>query len=119
MRSRLPLLAGAGLLLAAAVQAGESPQPRPEQQRAELSAARRTELGRMLVHDCGSCHGLTMKGGLGSPLLPEALAGKDPDALAQLVLEGIAGTPMPPWAPLLSRDEARWMIDRLREGKRE
>ncbi|AWK88528.1 cytochrome C [Azospirillum thermophilum] len=82
-----------------------------------MSAARRAELGRMLVHDCGSCHGLTMKGGLGAPLLPEGLAGKDPDALAQLVLEGIAGTPMPPWAPLLSRDEARWMIDQLREGR--
>ncbi|MGR0188723.1 c-type cytochrome [Azospirillum aestuarii] len=105
MRSAaMVLLAGAGLLLAAAAQAEEP------------DAARRAELGLLLTHDCGSCHGLTMKGGLGAPLLPEALAGKDLEALAQVILDGIPGTPMPPWSPLLTRDEALWMIDRLRRG---
>ena len=32
-------------------------------------------LEHMLMQDCGSCHGLTMKGGLGRPLTREALAG--------------------------------------------
>lgn len=70
----------------------------------------------MLVQDCGSCHGLTMKGGLGTPLTPEVLEGRDADALVDTILDGRPGTAMPPWGPLLSRDEARWMVDRLKEG---
>ncbi|MGQ9366664.1 c-type cytochrome [Azospirillum sp. ST 5-10] len=70
----------------------------------------------MLRQDCGSCHGMTFKGGLGAPLLPEALAGKAPDALAAVVLDGIPGTPMPPWRGLLSAADARWMVERLQRG---
>ncbi|HYD65922.1 cytochrome c [Azospirillum sp.] len=77
---------------------------------------RQAELDYMLRQDCGSCHGMTMKGGLGAPLLPEFLQAKAPDALAEVVLDGIPGTPMPPWRGLLTADEARWMIDRLRRG---
>ena len=80
------------------------------------SPARQTELDYMLRQDCGSCHGMTFKGGLGSPLLPEHLEGKAEDALADVVLDGIPGTPMPPWRSLLTESEARWMIMRLRQG---
>ncbi len=80
------------------------------------SPARQSELDYMLRQDCGSCHGMTFKGGLGSPLLPEHLEGKSEDALAELVLDGIPGTPMPPWRSLLTQSEARWMIMRLRQG---
>lgn len=99
------LAAGSVLLVAQAAWSGEP------------DAGRRAELARMLTHDCGSCHGLTMKGGLGSPLLPEALAAKDREALTDVVLDGIPGTPMPPWRPLLTRDEALWLVDRLRKGE--
>jgi len=81
-----------------------------------LSPARQVQLEYMLRQDCGSCHGMTFKGGLGSPLLPEDLAGKSADALAEVVLDGIPGTPMPPWRSLLTAPEALWMIGRLREG---
>ena len=70
----------------------------------------------LLRHDCGSCHGLTMKGGLGPPLLPGTLAGKDEAALATIILDGVPGKPMPPWRFELQPDEARWLVDRLREG---
>jgi len=89
---------------AAAAQADEVPTPR------------QAELMHMVRQDCGSCHGMTMKGGLGRPLLPEDLAGKPVDALAALVLDGIPGTPMPPWRGLLSEDEARWIVTRLTQG---
>lgn len=92
------------LLAATVASAGDPPVPR------------QAELGFLLRHDCGSCHGMTMRGGLGSPLLPDALAGKADDALADVVLDGIPGTPMPPWRGLLSRDEALWLIGRLRRG---
>lgn len=77
---------------------------------------RQTQLLHLLRHDCGSCHGLTMRGGLGPALSPQALAGKDDRVLTEIVLEGVPGTPMPPWRFELSRDEAAWMIARLKMG---
>lgn len=79
----------------------------------EISAARATELEHILIQDCGSCHGLTLKGGLGSPLTPKALDGADADTLAYIILEGVPGTAMPPWRPLLSEDEAQWIAQYL------
>jgi cytochrome c55X len=80
------------------------------------SPSRQAALMTLLKHDCGSCHGLTMKGGLGPSLLPDTLAGKDEDALAAIILDGVPGKPMPPWRFELRPEEARWLIDRLREG---
>lgn len=82
----------------------------------QRDGARRSELLNMVRQDCGSCHGLTMKGGLGPPLLPEALSAKDPDALAYIILYGKPGTPMPPWKDFVSESEARWIVDQLRQG---
>ena len=70
----------------------------------------------MLKQDCGSCHGLTMKGGLGLPLTPDALQGKPPEMIASVILDGIPGTAMPPWRPLLTEDEAMWMANYLKKG---
>lgn len=70
---------------------------------------RAAELERMVLQDCGSCHGLTRKGGLGSPLTPEALAGSTPEGLARVILDGLPGTAMPPWRPLLSESDAAWI----------
>ncbi|HYD32356.1 MAG TPA: cytochrome c [Azospirillaceae bacterium] len=81
-----------------------------------IAPTRQQALLHLLKQDCGSCHGLTLKGGLGPPLLPRTLAGKDADALAAVILDGAPGTPMPPWRPFLSPEEARWLVDRLREG---
>lgn len=80
------------------------------------SAARESELIHLIRQDCGACHGMTLKGGLGTPLLPETLAGKDDGALAAIILDGIHGTPMPPWRPLLSEAEVAWIVKKLKEG---
>jgi cytochrome c55X len=85
---------------------------------AEPAPARQAELRHLLLQDCGSCHGLTLKGGLGPPLLPSALAGKDAEGLAQVVLRGVPGTPMPPWAGELDEADARWLAALLKEGVR-
>lgn len=77
---------------------------------------RRDELINLVRQDCGSCHGLTMKGGLGPPLLPATLAEKDPESLRYVVLHGRRGTPMPPWRDYLSETEAAWIIELLRKG---
>lgn len=81
-----------------------------------LDEARARELVRLVRQDCGSCHGMALKGGLGPPLLPESLAGKPVDSLIATVLRGRPGTPMPPWDRFLSADEAQWVVEVLRRG---
>ena len=76
---------------------------------AEVAAPRAKALEHMVIQDCGSCHGLTMKGGLGKPLTATALEGAAPEALATIILDGVPGTAMPPWRPLLSEEEAVWI----------
>jgi len=83
---------------------------------AELSAQRRHELDNLLLQDCGSCHGMTLKGGLGPALTPQALRGKPDELLFNTILHGREGTPMPPWGKLLTPEEVRWLVQRLRRG---
>ncbi|MFZ0468409.1 MAG: cytochrome c [Thiogranum sp.] len=83
---------------------------------APISTARQEQLHNLLVQDCGSCHGLTMRGGLGPALLPDRLRGQSRAALIDTVMLGRPGTAMPPWNTMLSREEAAWMVDRLLEG---
>ncbi len=83
---------------------------------AEPSPDRQTALRNLLNHDCGACHGLTLKGGLGPSLLPEALAGKPDEFLISTILNGRKGTAMPPWQPFMNRDEAAWLVGVLRKN---
>ena len=83
---------------------------------AEVTPQRAAELENLVLQDCGSCHGMTLKGGLGSDLRPGTLAGKPVDVLTEIVLDGVPGTPMPPWRPLLSEEEARWIANYLLNG---
>lgn len=80
---------------------------------------RAAQLEHLVVQDCGSCHGLTFRGGLGSPLTRDALEGYAPEGLAQVILDGIPGTAMPPWRPLLTEADALWIAEYLLEGDRE
>ena len=82
---------------------------------ADISAPRAAELEHMVIQDCGSCHGLTLKGGLGSPLTPDALAHAEPEGLAVIILDGVPDTAMPPWRPLLSEEEALWIAEYLKK----
>jgi cytochrome c55X len=79
-------------------------------------AAREAELVRLVRHDCGSCHGMTLRGGLGPPLTPAALADRPEGMLVATILQGRRGTAMPPWAPFLSEAEANWIAARLKRG---
>lgn len=83
---------------------------------AEPAPARRAELLHLVKQDCGSCHGLTMKGGLGPSLEPATLAEKDAEQMQFVILHGRRGTAMPPWSTFLSEAEARWIVDQLKKG---
>lgn len=80
----------------------------------EIPVERQQALRDLLKQDCGACHGLTLKGGMGPALLPENLAGKSDDFLADTILNGRQGTAMPPWRPFMSREEALWLVQQLR-----
>lgn len=96
-----------GLALAAACAAAAAGDPAP---------ARRAELLHLVRQDCGSCHGMTMRGGLGPSLEPAALAEKDAEMLSFVILHGRRGTPMPPWSAHLTAPEAQWIVDQLKKG---
>jgi cytochrome c55X len=80
------------------------------------SPGRRAELVHLVRHDCGSCHGMTLAGGLGPPLTATALREKPDAVLEATIAHGRPGTPMPPWLGLLSEDEVRWLVRALKAG---
>ncbi|MCK9605256.1 MAG: cytochrome c [Methylomonas sp.] len=81
-------------------------QPDPQRQQALIN---------LLKHDCGSCHGLPPKGGLGPSLMPGALANKTDTFLVEVIQNGRAGTAMPPWQQFLSLEETAWLVEQLRQ----
>ncbi len=83
---------------------------------AEISDSRASELMTLLLHDCGACHGLTLKGGLGPALRPAQIDWKSEDVLAEVILDGVPGTPMPPWRFEIAPDEAIWLARLLKQG---
>ncbi len=82
----------------------------------ELSQTRKGQLSHIVKQDCGSCHGMTLKGGLGPALLPENLDGKPVLFLQHTILYGRKGTAMPPWKTLLTEQEALWISQQLKAG---
>lgn len=97
------------LAAAAALPASAAPDAGPD-------VARQRELVRMVRQDCGSCHGMTLAGGLGPALTRAALADKPLDSLEAVIAHGRPGTPMPPWRSMLRDGEARWIAERLLAG---
>lgn len=73
-------------------------------------------LERLVRQDCGSCHGMTLKGGLGPQLNAARFANVEPGAIARIILDGVPGTPMPSWRPLLSEEDALWIARYLKEA---
>jgi cytochrome c55X len=94
------------LVLALVSQASLADSPPLERQQALLE---------LLHQDCGSCHGMTLQGGLGPALLPSALEGKSASMLTATILQGRPGTAMPPWSSLLTQQEAEWLVTQLKQ----
>jgi mono/diheme cytochrome c family protein len=57
---------------------------------------------------------MRLTGGLGPALTSQALEGKNHEFLFLTISEGRPGTPMPPWATLLSKPEIEWIVDYLK-----
>ena len=82
----------------------------------DISDDRQQELRNLLIQDCGSCHGMTLKGGLGPALLPEALAGKPADYLRHVISKGVPDKAMPPWENILQPKEIDFLVTYLQQG---
>ncbi len=80
------------------------------------SLERQHSLIRFVRQECGFCHGLTLNGGLGSPLTAEAMRARPAEVLSAVILHGIPGTAMPPWSPYLSAAETDWIVEQLQQG---
>ena len=98
-------LISSGILLALCLGANAAP-----------ALERQSEIKHLLKHDCGSCHGMTLQGGLGPSLDPERLRPFSAEFLAATILQGRPGTPMPPWRPFLNEEEALWLAQQLKQG---
>ncbi len=83
---------------------------------AEVSPSRQGELLHLLYQDCGSCHGMTLKGGLGPSILPGDLTNQDIATITATILHGRPTAAMPPWKGILSEEEARWLAEQLKTG---
>lgn len=86
--------------------------------RLALCQDRARTLETLVRQDCGSCHGMTLKGGLGPNLLASRLADISSEYLAGVILDGVPGTPMPPWRGLLSDQDALWIANYLKTESR-
>lgn len=81
---------------------------------AEPAGREDARVDELLRHDCGSCHGLRLTGGLGPALTPQALAGRSADELRATILDGRPGTAMPPWRGLIGASAVDRIVRRLR-----
>ncbi len=81
-----------------------------------INVQRKSELMHLLKQDCGSCHGMTMKGGLGPALLPENLAGTPSYILVNTIKFGRETLAMPAWDGILNTKEIEWLVAQLKEG---
>ncbi len=82
----------------------------------QVSEERKKELKHLILQDCGSCHGMTLKGGLGPSLLKSDLANKPKEFIYHTIANGRTGTAMPPWKNLLSDSDINWISDQLING---
>ena len=80
------------------------------------SAEREAELQALLRNDCGACHGMTLRGGLGPALTPAALAGRSADALRKVIRDGRPGTAMLPWQGLVNDADIEALVRILLAG---
>ena len=74
------------------------------------------ELMHLLKQDCGSCHGMRMKGGLGPELTKDKMQQLGVGGIYAVVKYGRPGTAMPPWSAILSDNEIEFIAKQLVDG---
>ena len=75
------------------------------------------DVEKMFVKECQGCHGPNHEGGVGSDLRPSQITKKNSYVLAETILNGRAGTAMPPFANKMNKGDADKMVDYLQHFK--
>jgi len=99
-----------------AISENRSQNENNNQEAQSISPQRQQELTHLLKQDCGSCHGMTLKGGLGPALLPENLADKPDHVLVGVIKYGREILAMPGWDGILNTAEIEWLVAQLKQG---
>ncbi len=81
-----------------------------------LSDERKQSLIHLLKQDCGSCHGMRLKGGLGPELTQEKMSAIGVANLMAVIKYGRPGTAMPPWQAILNDSEIQYIAEQLVAG---
>ncbi len=82
----------------------------------ELNLEQQKALQEFVHQDCGSCHGMSLKGGLGPAITKEALVYQSIATIGAVIRVGRPGTPMPPWGPVLDDRQIDWIANYLKTG---
>ena len=72
---------------------------------------------KMFEKECQGCHGPNHEGGVGADLRPAQIKKKNAYVLAEVILNGRAGTAMPPFANKMNKGDAGKMVDYLQHFK--
>ena len=75
------------------------------------------DVEKVFERECQGCHGPNHEGGVGSDLRPEVIGKKNSYKLAEAVLNGVAGSAMPPFKEKFSKADADKMVDYLQHFK--
>ena len=75
------------------------------------------DVEKMFEKECQGCHGPNHEGGVGSDLRPSQITKKNSYVLAEAILNGRAGTAMPPFANKMNKGDADKMVDYLQHFK--
>lgn len=79
-----------------------------------LTSQQKDEVQRLLIHECGSCHGGRLTGGLGPSLINPDLAEAPEDFIRDTIEHGRPSAAMPPWKAILSPAEINYMATLVR-----
>lgn len=85
-------------------------------QGATLERDQQQAMWHLLLQDCGSCHGMTLKGGLGPALPAQRMRELGDETVQAVIRHGRPGTPMPPWGERLSDAQIAYLSEILRAG---
>ena len=75
------------------------------------------DVEKVFERECQGCHGPNHEGGVGSDLRPTVIAKKNAYKLSEVIMNGKAGTAMPPFKEKMNKDDADKMVDYLQAFK--
>ncbi len=75
------------------------------------------DYAKVYKQQCQGCHGSAHQGGVGATLKPKVLKRANAQMLASTILNGRAGTAMPAWKHLFSKNAAAGMVEWLIDWK--